>query len=415
VRTGTTTVPVGSDAGGDTRRGRRIVAALAVTQTIGYGTLSYAFAVFLTPLAGDLHTSATAVTGAYTASVLTGAVLAVPVGRWLDRRGGRALMTAGSLAGVLLLIAWAGVETIWQLYIVQIGIGAATAASLYEAAFAVVVAWFTPARRSRALLAVTVVAGFSSTIFLPLTGWLVATYGWRTALLTLAAIQAVTVPLHALVVRRAPHPIPARAEHTARRTAVRAALSDRSFWLLVLGFTANMAAISALTVHLVAALISWGHTPTFAAGVAGLLGLLSVAGRLITTGLQRRLGVTPVTATVFAVQAVAAALLPLVGASAFGSVGAVIGFGLGFGVATIAKPVLLAERYDTRRYATLAGILVVPTTIAKAAAPLGAAVLHHLTGSYAAVLTAVAAFCLVAAVGIAAAGRTPPRDETPRR
>ena len=69
---------------------------------------------------------------------------------------------------------------------------------------------------------------------------------------------------------------------------------------------------------------------------------------------------------------------------------------------------LLAERYDTRRYATLAGVLVVPTTIAKAAAPLGAAVLHHLTGSYAPVLTAVAACCLVAAVGIAAAGRQLP-------
>jgi hypothetical protein len=55
------------------------------------------------------------------------------------------------------------------------------------------------------LLAVTVVAGFSSSIFLPLTGLLVDRYGWRTTLLALAVLHgAVTVPLHALVLRRPP-------------------------------------------------------------------------------------------------------------------------------------------------------------------------------------------------------------------
>ena len=80
--------PAGSLATGPAFAGqhaRRIVAALAITQTVGYGTLYYAFAVFLTPVAADLHTSTTAVTGTYTASVLTSAVLAVPVHR--DRPG----------------------------------------------------------------------------------------------------------------------------------------------------------------------------------------------------------------------------------------------------------------------------------------------------------------------------------------
>jgi hypothetical protein len=75
-------------------RGWRIVAALAVTQTVGYGILYYAFAVLLQPLAVALHTSTTVVTGALTCSVLAGAVMAVPVGRWLDHHGGRTLMTS---------------------------------------------------------------------------------------------------------------------------------------------------------------------------------------------------------------------------------------------------------------------------------------------------------------------------------
>jgi hypothetical protein len=88
-----------------------------------------------------------------------------------------------------------------------------------------------------------------------------------------------------------------------------------------------------------------------------------------------------------------------------GAITAIIGFGLGFGVATIAKPVLLAERYDTRRYATLAGALVVPITIAKATAPLGAAALHNTTTSYTVVLMAIAVSCLAAAIAITTAGR----------
>jgi hypothetical protein len=177
--------------------------------------------------------------------------------------------------------------------------------------------------------------------------------------------------------------------------------------LLAFGFTAHTAAVSTLSVHLIAALISWGHRPAFAATIAGLLGVLSVAGRLLTTGLQRRYRTTTVTAAVFGVQAVAALLLPVVGAGTAGAIGAVIGVGIGFGVATIAKPVILAERYDTRRYATLAGVLVVPMTLTKAAAPLAMAALHTSSGSYTPVLTVVAVCCALGAAAIAAAARPP--------
>jgi len=408
------TVPAGTTGGyGLRRRARGIVATFAITQTIGYGTLYYSFAVFLTPMAAGLHASTTAVTGAFTASVLAGALLAVPIGRWLDRHGGRALITAGSLAGTLLLIAWANVDTLWQLYLVQIGIGIATAASLYDAAMAVVVTWFPGDRRSGAILAVTIVAGFASSIFLPLTGWLTTAHGWRTALLILAAIQAITVPLHACTIRASPlTTVPAGAT-VFDRGAVRAALTDRTFWLLTVGFTANMAALSAMTVHLVAALISWGHPASFAATVAGLLGVLSVTGRLVTTGMQRRFRPATVTAAVFAIQAAAAIALAAFGATTAGAIGAVIGFGLGFGVATIARPVLLAERYDLRRYATLAGTMLVPMTIAKALAPLGAATLHASTRSYAPVLSGIALCCASAAIAIAATARTSDKSLLP--
>src|SRR6185436_11285144 len=247
-----------------------------------------------------------------------------------------------------------------------------------EAATAVIVSWFDPARRATALLGMIVVAGFASTVFMPLTGFLEDRYGWRTTLLILAAVYAtIAVPLHAAVVRRPPTGTPTARRSTAaqRRVPVRAAVRDGRFWCLAVAFVAHAAAMSTMTVHLVGFLVHSGHQPTFAATVAGLLGVLSVTGRLLLTGAQRRIPLHIAVAVVFAIQAVAAFSLPLVGAHRVGTVIAVTGFGIGFGVASLATPGLLADRYGTTAYATVAGTLATPVTLAKAGAPLAAAAL----------------------------------------
>ncbi|MCW6003595.1 MFS transporter [Micromonospora sp. CPCC 205371] len=387
----------------------RVAAALAGTQAAGYGGGYYAFAVLLQPMATTLHASPATVTGALTASVLAGAAMAVPVGRWLDRHGGRALMTAGSLAATALVAVWSQVRTVAQLYAVLIGIGITAAMVLYEPAFAVVISWFDPARRAKAVLAVIVVAGFASTIFMPLTGVLVDRYGWRTALLVLAVLHgAVTVPLHAWAVRRPPRPATATAAPSPsdRTLVVRAALRDRRFWWLAVAFVGHGAAMSAMAVHLVGFLIHKGHPATFAASVAGLLGVLSVAGRLLLTGMQRRLRLTTVVAVVYTIQAAAAFSLPFVGGNRSAAVAAVVAFGIGFGVASLIAPIMLADRYGTTAYATIAGLLTTPVMLARATAPLGAAGLIA-AGGYLPVLVAAGGACLVAGIGILARASSP--------
>lgn len=78
---------------------------------------------------------------------------------------------------------------------------------------------------------------------------------------------------------------------------------------------------------------------------------------------------------------------------------AVLAFGLGFGVATLVKPALLADRYGTVAYGTIAGILATPITVAKATAPLAAAALLGAT-SYPVTFAVTGAACLIAAVGM---------------
>jgi predicted MFS family arabinose efflux permease len=301
-------------------------------------------------------------------------------------------MTVGSTLGVVAVLAWSRVHTVGQLYAVFVVVGLANAGSLYEAAFPVLIAATDATQRDRALLAVTIVAGFSNSVFFPLTGWLLANHGWRTTLVVLAGLLAVTtVPVHLWAV-------PARRAHHAsahRRTGVPVghALRDKHFWLLTGAFVAHAGAVAAVGVLLVTYLRHAGHPATVAASVAGLLGVLSVTGRLVTSGLARRYGMTGVAAAVFAVQAAGAAVLPNVGGSLAWAMVCVVAFGLGFGVATIARPAILADRYGTHRYATIAATMSVPMTLAKAGAPLGAAALGP--GRF---LSWVAAACLLAAV-----------------
>ena len=72
-----------------------IVAALSVTETVSWGILYYAFAVFLVPMQRDLGFSAAELTGAFSLAMLVSGVAGIAVGRYLDRHSPRALMALG--------------------------------------------------------------------------------------------------------------------------------------------------------------------------------------------------------------------------------------------------------------------------------------------------------------------------------
>jgi MFS family permease len=383
---------------------REVVAALAVTTTVSYGVLYYAFGALLEPMRLELRISATTATAALTLASLISAALAIPIGRWLDARGGHGVMSAGSVLAAVAVLAWSQVHDTAQLYAVFVAIGIASAMVLYPPAFAVIVAVTAPQRRTNALLGITLVAGFASSIFIPLTGQLIHAYGWRQTLVVLAAIIAVvTVPLHSFALRRT-RPTAAVTRHHASSGSPARVLRDAGFWLLAVAFVLHTGALAVIGVHLVTYLTKLGHSPTTAASLAGLLGLLSVTGRILVTVLRRWMPITSITAVIITGQGVALGLLPAAGASIAGAAACLVAFGLGFGVASIAKPAILLDRYGDHGYATIAGILGTPTTIAGATAPLAAAALAATLGYTPLILTAAAA-CVVAGLALAVSRR----------
>ncbi|MEV4262449.1 MFS transporter [Kribbella sp. NPDC049584] len=377
-----------------------VVAGLAISTTIGYGVLYYAFSALLEPMGHDLRISTTTATGALSVSVLVSAVMAVPVGRRLDRHGGRGVMTAGSALAIAAVVAWSQVQSAAQLYAVFVLIGVASAMVLYQPAFAVVVAITPPARRSNALLSITLVAGFANSIFVPLTGQLIHAVGWRRSLIALAVVVAITLPLHGVVLRGTSPAAPAaRIQGTQSPARV---LRDPGFWLITTAFVLHNAALAVIAVHLVSYLTRLGHPPTVAAGLTGLLGVLSVTGRVLTTIAKRWLPITLITAAVMTLQGVAVGLLPFIGRTVAGAATSLILFGVGFGVASVATPAILLDRYGDKGYATISGILATPTTIGRASAPLGAAALIGTVG-YRPVVLGAAATCLISGAALAVA------------
>src|SRR2546422_9114639 len=97
----------------------------------------------------DLGWSRVEITGAFSMGMGVAALAALPVGRWIDRHGARALMTAGSCLGTVLLLVWSRVESLPALYAVWCLMGLALAATLYEPAFAAGVGWVAPRGRGK--------------------------------------------------------------------------------------------------------------------------------------------------------------------------------------------------------------------------------------------------------------------------
>lgn len=401
--------------------GWRIVAVLAVTETVSWGVLYYAFSVFLAPMQRDLGLSAGAVSGAFSLALVVMGVSGLGVGRWLDRHGGRGVMTAGAVLASVVVLAWSQVREPWQLYAVFVVLGLASSMVLYEPAFAVVVRWF-DRQRSRALLVVTLVAGLASTIFVPAAAALEQRLGWRDALVVLAVVLAVaTVLPHALVLRRDPRDLglpshreptepvgqaggPALREPGLRATG-RAMWSQSRFRRLTVAFSLHELAITAVAVHLFPFLREQGHGVGFAAGVTGSLGVLSVVGRLVVTGLFVRYATVSVTAVVFGLQAVGTVLLLVAPGEAAAAVGFALLFGIGFGVSHLARPALVAEGYGVRRFATIAALMGLALTAAKVVGPVAVGVSRSATGSYTPALVGLVLATAGSAAALVAASR----------
>lgn len=286
---------------------RPVIAALGVTQIIGYGALYYAFAVLTPGLAAEFAATEATLFAVFSVGLLLGGLTAPALGRLMDRHGAALVMTVGSAVVALLLALISVAPGFWTFAALVVLIEIVSFTVLYDAAFATL-ARHSPQNSRGAITQLTLIAGFASTIFWPLTGWLAEVAGWRGTYLVFAGLNlAVALPLHLWIARR---PLPDRelpgaaGQVTGRhRQVLTGAAARRVFWLVGLGFALSGMVISSVTVHMVPILLA--HDMGEAAFlVAMLMGPAQVLIRVVDATLWRNLH--PV-----AVAVVSAAVLPL--------------------------------------------------------------------------------------------------------
>ena len=371
----------------------------------------YAFSVLLAPIAQDTGWSRDAIVGAFSLNLLVAGVAAAPVGTLIDRFGGRMVMSLGSLIGAVVLTLMSEAHTVAAFYMAWAGVGVAAAMLLYEPAFAVIYANFESNARN-AITALTLIAGFASTVFWPLTQALVSVLGWRHSLVALGIMNlAICLPLHAAW-------LPSRAVQRRRREALQRGsrpaqkerrgvgriVRTRSFWLLAFAFTANILAFSALSVHLISLLQEKGVAPMHAVWLAALVGPMQVGGRLIEFTVGRRFSAKSVGLVALALLPFSLVALMFASSSLWMGFAFAVLYGASNGVMTIIRATMPAELFGRDHYGAVNGALAAPVIATRAAGPLVASLIWSAGGGYDEVLwvlvgvsiLAIAAFCLAA-------------------
>ncbi|MDN5930881.1 MAG: MFS transporter, partial [Pseudonocardia sp.] len=266
-------------------------------------------------------------------------------------------------------------------------------------------------RRVTALTAVTLLAGFASVIFAPVTAALVEASDWRRTYLVLAVVLAVTtIPAH-LFGLRGHWPDPDRVER-AEQADPGAIARSRPFVLAVLAVGLGSFTAFAVIVNQVPLLVERGLTTGEAAWALALGGLGQTAGRLFYGRLVAATSVRTRGVLILLATAATTGLLGVVpGPTALLMAVAMLA-GAARGVLTLFQATAVSERWGATHYGRLSGILSAPVVLATALAPWAGAALADVLGGYPPVFAVLA---LVAVLAAACALGSVPRLGTSAR
>lgn len=376
---------------------------LATAQVVSWGSIYYSFSLFVVPMEAELGWTRTEINGALSSGLLISGFAAYPVGAWIDRHGGRALMTLGSALATVLLAAWSAIESLALLYVIWIGLGLALAATLYEPVFAVLTRTFPETYRAR-ITALTLIGGFASTVFIPLTQLFISEFGWRNALLALAVCNAaICVPLHAFLLRAEPgHTTRAAGSGgdsaRAEENILRRALRHPAFWGLAVCFTAYYAAFSALTFHIIPLLAERAVPIATIVAAVAVVGPAQVAGRLVLFAARGRLSASfagRLATLMFPLSVVFLIAFPSSLAALFVFAAC---YGAANGIMTIVRGTAVPDLMWREGYGAINGALTLPSNVARAIAPFVAALIWKAGSNYDAVLWSILAAGFAAAL-----------------
>lgn len=358
--------------GVDGRRAWLVVAGafVAMLTTIG---VTFSFGVVVGPLSRDLGVSPGAAGGVFSLTSACFFALGAASGQVVDRWGPRPVLAVGAACFGLGLAATAAAPSLWVVYLGH-GLGGGLAAACsFVPLVAVVSAWF----RQRRTLAVGIAVsgiGVGTLVVAPATAAAIQAVGWRTTYGWIAALGTAVLLCCTLAVARPPH-VAAPGEHVPLRDSIRTADYRR----LYVGQVLLAAAMFIPFVYLPSSAEQLGIHPVLAAGLVGIVGAVSLVGRLAMAPVADAVGAVRAYRWCFLAMGLSFVLWGLAGGIGLLVAFAVV-FGLGYGGFVSLGPIVLAQRFGTARLGGLLGLLFTSSALGSSAGPYLAGLLIHWAG-----------------------------------
>lgn len=343
---------------------RGVVLLLGTSQTLAWASSYYIPAILAGAMARDLGVEISTIFVAFSCAMLLTAFLGPRVGRAIDQYGGRVVLLASNLVFILGLAMLAMAQGPAMLFAAWLVLGFAMAMGLYDSAFATLAGLYGKEARS-AITGITLLAGFASTVGWPLSGIMLAEFGWRGACWGWALIHlALALPLNLLLPRAEARATPAAA---APPSAQAARESNRTALLMAFIFAAGGFSAAALAAHLPALLMEAGATPAAAIAAGALMGPAQVAARVLEFTVLRR-SHPLLSAKLAQVSHPMGAAILLVFGAPFAAVFVLL-HGAGNGINTIVRGTLPLAIFGPAGYGARQGLIVAPARFLGALAP----------------------------------------------
>ncbi|MCA1409000.1 arsenite efflux MFS transporter ArsK [Ensifer sp. IC3342] len=369
----------------------RLIWALGVTQIIGYGTLYYSFSILAPAMARDFSVPLDWLFGLLSLSLLFGGLIAPKAGAWADRFGAGWLMVPGSLAAGLALTVAAYSPNAIAFGISLVAMEVASAFVLYGTAFAAIVQ-IGGRSAQRSITHLTLIAGFASTLFWPLTGMLSSHLDWRTTYIAFAVLNIlICVPIHFWVGRFPRQQEPSSPADDFQSEGQTARPPRIGLLLMILAaFAIEGFVLASILTHMVPLVAALG-LGTAGLAISTLFGPAQVASRLLNMLFGGRLSQTML--AVISAGLLTAGLSVLLVTSPWvpGVMLFAILFGLGSGLASIVGGTLPLELFGRTGYGARLGWVGAARQFSSAIAPFAFAFMMNAWGAGVAITAGILA------------------------
>jgi MFS family permease len=397
-----------------------IVGVSFVTLGLVYGVW-YAFSVFFVALLKEFGWSRSIGAGAFSVCVIVSNVVSPLVGGLVYSIGPKKVIVLGALILGVGLALSSFIQTWWQFYlffslIAAAGIGAAG----WLPNIMIIQDWFKE-KRGLATGIISSGIGIGILVCVPSVQYLIIQLGWRRTYQVLALfIPLIIISMAIAFIKKPPQapesspprvsissafirdPLVVNEEWVSRSWSVRQALRTKQFWFLGISFFLGNLIIQSVFTHQVAFFVDHGMNALLASYVVGLIGIISVGGKILWGGLSDKIGreITYTTGIICCMLSMILLILfsvfPLPAMMYFFS----LFFALGYAVTATHPPLITADIFGGQAFGTIFGFLMILSGIGGAFGAWFAGFVYDVAGSYVPVFVILIIFALFSSLGI---------------